>query len=200
MARQRFITQEKFDELLAWLHPDREQAGIKYEEIRRSLIKIIVWRGCSDAEGLADETINRVADKVHELKETYSGDPAPYFYAVTNRLIKEYQREAKSQVPLADISSTAVVAPENLEDQEEDFEREDKCLRRCLACLSPDKRELILAYYREEKQAKIDHRKELARRQGIEPNALRVRAHRIRAALEECIERCLEAAAADETD
>lgn len=200
MPRQRDITQEKFDELLAWLNPDRELAGVKYEELRRSLIKILAWRGCSDAEGLADETINRVAGKVPELKATYTGIPDPYFYAVANRIIKECQREAKSQAPVGDMSSPPASSPENLEDPEYDFEREYECLQQCLRRLSPDKRELILAYYQEEKQAKIDHRKELARQLGIDTNALRVRAHRIRAMLEECIERCLAEAASDEMD
>ncbi|HEX8068909.1 MAG TPA: sigma-70 family RNA polymerase sigma factor [Pyrinomonadaceae bacterium] len=200
MPRQRVITQEKFDDLLAWLHRDREQAGIKYEEIRRSLIRILAWRGCSDAEGLADETINRVADRVHELKVTYSGDRAAYFYGVVNRLIKECQREARAQVPVEDVSGTSGPAPEAGADQEDDFAREYDCLLACLERLSPDKRELILAYYQEEKQAKIDHRKELARRLGLDANALRVRAHRIRAALEECIARCLERPEADEMD
>ena len=196
MVRQRLITQEKFDELLAWFNPDREQAGIKYEEIRRSLIKILAWRKCSDAEGLADETINRVADKVHELKENYSGDPAIYFHAVANRLVMECQREAKLHVPLGDIGSALDPSEENPED---DSEREEECLNTCMESLDSDKRELILLYYREEKQAKIEHRKELARRLGIDTNALRVRAHRIRVSLEKCIERCLEEAA-DEMD
>ena len=47
--------------LLEWLDPNLDLAGEKYEEIRRGLIKIFGYRGCSDAEGLADETINRVA-------------------------------------------------------------------------------------------------------------------------------------------
>src|SRR5947209_6617862 len=39
---------DSFDRLLAWLNPDREQAGQRYEEIRRRLIKIFARRGCSE--------------------------------------------------------------------------------------------------------------------------------------------------------
>ena len=198
MPRQRVITQEKFDDLLSWLDPEREQAGTKYEEIRRSLIRIFAWRGCRDAEGLADRVINIVADKVGELKGNYEGDPAVYFYAVANMIVKECQREAQAQVPLGDFDIPANAPPLILEDGEENSEQEYECLLKCLETLTPDKRTLILSYYREEKQAKIDHRKELASQYGIDPNALRVRAHRIRAALEKCIESCLEEAAADE--
>lgn len=179
---------------------DREQAGIKYEELRRSLIRIFAWRGCRGAEDLADKTINIVADKVQELKRSYEGDPAPYFYAVANRLVKECQREMGLQLPLGEIGSGASSAPAQSEDQGQALDPEYECLLLCLEELSPDKRALILAYYSEEKQAKIDHRKELARRYGIDLNSLRVRAHRVRAALEKCIEGCLEAAAADEMD
>ena len=62
----------------------------------------------------------------------------------------------------------------------------------CLQELSTQKRDLILAYYAKEKQAKIDHRAEMARRLGISVDALRVKAHRIRTTLEECIKRCVE--------
>jgi hypothetical protein len=49
----------------------------------------------------------------------------------------------------------------------------------------------VLQYYQEEKRAKIEHRKRLAERLGIELNALRIRAYRIRAELYECIRLCL---------
>jgi DNA-directed RNA polymerase specialized sigma24 family protein len=58
--------------------------------------------------------------------------------------------------------------------------------------LSEDKRELILAYYAKDKQAKIDHRTEMAQRWGISVETLRVKAYRIRSTLEQCIERCLD--------
>jgi len=69
--------------------------------------------------------------------------------------------------------------------------RED-CLRACLQKLRGDKRELIVEYYAKDKQAKIDHRAGMARRLGISVDALRVKAHRIRTTLEECIKRCVE--------
>ena len=69
------LTQEALNELLAWLDPDRERAGQKYEEIRRSLVKIFAWRKCSDPEGMADATINIVAQKIFKLRPTYKGDP-----------------------------------------------------------------------------------------------------------------------------
>jgi DNA-directed RNA polymerase specialized sigma24 family protein len=62
--------------------------------------------------------------------------------------------------------------------------------------LTPESRELVLEYYPEEKQAKIDRRKELADRLGIAVNALRIRAHRVRASLQECLFACIKQIAA----
>jgi hypothetical protein len=57
--------------------------------------------------------------------------------------------------------------------------------------LTVKSRNLILDYYREEKDSKIDHRKELAERMGLGLNALRIQACRIRAKLQDCVFKCL---------
>ena len=86
------ITRETFESLLEWLDPDRVRAGRKYGDIRLRLVKIFMWRGCHDAEDLADETIDRVASKVSAIKESYSGDPAWYFYGVARKVLMENLR------------------------------------------------------------------------------------------------------------
>lgn len=170
---------------------------MRYENIRQSLVRIFIWRGCGDPEGLADETIDRVMQKVEELKTSYVGDPAPYFYSVAKRLIFEDQRRVKSHAPLNELSDRS---GELSEDEGEDSEREYECLKNCMQQLSADNRELVMSYYLKEKHDKIDHRKELARRLGIEINALRVRMYRLRSTLEACITRCLEDSAPAEMD
>jgi DNA-directed RNA polymerase specialized sigma24 family protein len=52
-------------------------------------------------------------------------------------------------------------------------------------------RELILEYYRDEKREKIDHRKQLADSLGVTLNTLRMRAHRIKKELQQCLGSCL---------
>ena len=47
-------------------------------------------------------------------------------------------------------------------------------------------------YYRDEKQQKIDHRKELAEQLGISENALRLRTFRLRGELTTCVKKCRE--------
>ena len=104
MKTQRDLTQTEFDRLLAWLDADRDRAAVKYEVIRRGLIELFDSRCCSDAEDLADRTINRVARKVEQLAPTYSGEPSLYFYGVAKHVLQEYFR-AKT-VPL-DLPLTA---------------------------------------------------------------------------------------------
>ena len=58
--------------------------------------------------------------------------------------------------------------------------------------LPAENREMIVEYYQEEKRAKIDKRKVLAEQFGVPLNALRIRAHRIRAKLEDCVHECVE--------
>lgn len=192
MNREWVVTQQDFDRLLDWLAADRETAGSKYEKIRVRLIKIFTCRGCGEADDLADETINRVTGKLGEIAANYSGDPALYFYGVAQKVHLEYLRKK----PLVQESLEPGREPGGqtawpLETTDE-VEHEYACLEQCMDRLPPENRELVLEYYQEEKRAKIDHRKQLADRLGIAVNALRIRACRLRAQLQQCVQSCLE--------
>jgi len=191
MPKRWTLTKESFDTLLTWLDPDRELAGRKYEDIRHSLVKIFTWRGVHDAEGLADETINRVAEKIQELKADYLGDPALYFYGVAKKLLLEYSRTVQQQVPLPEELAAPSLPTDAPDAESATSERMLECLEACLEELSTENREILVSYYSKERQAKIDFRKELAEELGVSVNHLRVRVHRIRASLHECITRCL---------
>ncbi|MFN0084130.1 MAG: RNA polymerase sigma factor [Blastocatellia bacterium] len=172
------LSEEAFERLLEWLGGDREAGGRKYEEIRRGLVKMFTCRGCMWAEELADEVINRVVRKIFALVETYEGDPALYFYGVAQNVCREYL-SAKPR-PFA-----PPVAPP------EDLEAEEECLEHCMRTIGPEKSALALEYFSERRHAKIDLHQEMARRLGININALRIRVHRIRAALRTCVLDCL---------
>jgi RNA polymerase sigma factor (sigma-70 family) len=187
MSRDFVIAQESFDEILAWFNPDRERAAAMYVQLHHDLAKIFVWRQCSDPEGLTDEVFDRVARRIREVRPTYKGDPRLYFRAVAKNLVKENFKKIKTQIALEDADLTK---QQGSQAQTEDADVEE-CLQACLEALSFDKRELILAYYAKEKQAKIDHRRQLAQRFEISVETLRVRTHRICLSLEQCIESCL---------
>ena len=189
MARNSAIPPESFEEILAWLNPDREIAATMYVQLYHALANIFRWRGCSDPEGLTDDVFDRVAKKVHEVRLTYEGDARRYFHGVANNVFKENLKKVKTQVSLDDDELPEPLAPKSEEDDTLDIE---ECLESCLPKLSPDNRKLIVAYYAKEKQAKIDNRSDLAQQLGITVETLRVKVYRIRVSLEECIERCLE--------
>jgi DNA-directed RNA polymerase specialized sigma24 family protein len=180
MKHDWFLSQEAFDALLDWLDPDREQAGIKYEEIRRRLIKIFTGRGCVEAEDLADETINRVTSRLSEIKKEFTGDRARYFFGVANKVYMEHMRRKQPQPP-----------PPSTTDSHQ-VELEYRCLEQCIESLSEENRYLLLKYYGAEGSSKVDQRKQLAEELGLAPNALRIRAYRIRVGLQECVEKCIE--------
>lgn len=190
MALHSAIPRESFDEVLAWLDPDREVAATIYVQLRADLTHIFIWNRCLDPEGLTDDVFDRVSKKVHVLRTTFEGDPRLYFYGVARNLIKEEVKKIKAYASLeasGPFAKTDPVAEEN----DDTTESEAECLDSCLQELSSEKRELILAYYAKEKQAKIDFRHELAQRLGVSLATLRVRVYRIRGTLEECVKRCL---------
>jgi RNA polymerase sigma factor (sigma-70 family) len=191
MSKRWELTGEALDGLLTWLDPDREQAGRKYEHIRKSLIKIFAWRGCAEAEDLADETINRVARKVPEIASTYQGNPALYFYGVGRRLFLEYRKQQQLRRAPQEPDAESAATIEEEETSAAELERRHECLEQCLQKLSESNRELIRDYYQRDLQTKGDSRSEQARRLGVSAGALRVRAHRLRAALLDCIRDCL---------
>lgn len=188
------ITAEAFDRLLAWLDTDRERAGEKYEEIRRKLIKVFIYRGCFGSEELADETINRVIKRIDEVATSYTGDPILYFYGVAQNVHREYLR--KRHDPPSPLTAATAPPPLAPVDQAIDVEHRHACLDECLQRLSTEDRELIVRYYAEERQAKIDYRKGLAAHMHLLPNTLRRRTQRIRERLKACIGQCLKRGAA----
>jgi DNA-directed RNA polymerase specialized sigma24 family protein len=184
------LTDGTFELLLEWLDADRDVAGEKYETIRRRLIKIFTCRGCSEADELADETINRVAARLDQIIGTYSGDPALYFYGVAQKVHLEYLRKRAALHV-----SRAVELRSHVVESTSEIEAEYACLERCMERLPTANRRLVLEYYQEDKRAKIDHRQLLANQLGIAVNALRIRAHRIRLQLQKCVQHCLEQSA-----
>jgi len=146
----------------------------------------------------ADETFNRVAQKICEGTSIWTDDPYSYFHGVALNVLREYWRSAeqtaKTLEEVAQIHGLSV-DPEGLlllETERREKERLLECLNRCLQNLSPVSLHLITRYHQGEEALDKARRKELAQSLGIPINALRIRAYRIRAAIEECVKNCLE--------
>lgn len=199
------LTQEDFNSLLVWLSPDREAAGLKYEQIRGGLIKLFYFRGCSDPETLADETINRVVKNISSLRANFQGDTEAYFQGVAKYVYLEAARPRRFFVPFAlhehdrrifeEFQTNKAIGEQSTEELTEDEKAKlkvlrRKCLKKCLSQLEPAQCDLILNYYSFPTDTKLEERRKLAEKLKITLNALRVRVYRIKIELAECIDCC----------
>ena len=174
------MTQQQFDSLLTWLEKDRDAAGRKYETIRSGLVRIFVSKGFSDAEDLADKTIDRVIVRLPSIRGNYVGEPAYYFHGVARNIIRERVRRREIATEFVD----GRIEPDL------DLPEDHDCLRHCLDCLPISKRDLILNYYLYEGHQKVVHRKQMAGQLNISEGAFRSRAFQIRLGLENCMRQC----------
>lgn len=184
------LTNNGFQLLLALLDPAADSAAEKYEDLRLRLFKYFVWScGCpeSRADGLADATLDRVASKLEQ--GTAVENVRAYSLATARFIWLEHGREVREDGWGDEMPDVPATTPEDDEPDERYM-----CLEACMdAIRNPSDRQLILDYYdAEEGEKNKDHRKNLARRLGLEVGALKVRACRLRKGLEKCVRECLE--------
>jgi len=185
---ERELTAQAFIRLLKRLGEDEEEAGKKYEELRRTLIRSFEWRGAPFPEEHADETFNRLARKLDSGVEIR--DISDYSYEVARLVSLEALKKGHTRREQLNEVEHETVAPNT---SDEMAEKEDRltCLDNCLEALPSENRELIMEYYCDEKRGQIDRRKDLAARLGLRRDALANRAQRLRDKLEQCVTRCL---------
>ncbi len=177
------LTGESLERLLDLLDPDRQTAARRYQQVRRRLIRLFEWRGARFPDDLADETISRVARRLDDGVEIRSDDPFRYFCGVAHMVFKEVLRERKRDRVLQDPASW----PPAADDEPAVDDARMEVLQECLADLGDEQRALLLDYHEGERRERIDNRRALAERYGIELNALRIRVHRLRAKIERCV-------------
>jgi DNA-directed RNA polymerase specialized sigma24 family protein len=174
-----------FEKLLAFLDPDREAAARKYEDVRRRLVKMLQWRGCSLADDYADRAIDRVARRLVDGAPIDVRDPYQYFHGVAINVLREYWREPARAAASEPLSDVAVEADDTADADRAELERYLTRLDACLDELLPAQRRLLLMYHQGSGQ--IARRQALARELQIPINALRIRVHRLRVAVEACV-------------
>lgn len=180
MAAEYTPSAESFGKLLAWLSTNAGEGALRYEEIRRKLIRFFVCRGCVDPEDLADITINRVNRALERPSFQYVGDPIFYFYGVAKNVRLESLRRPSRvrEIPV-------------IVDSPQHDDRHYDCLEHCLGMLADGQHKLILDYYDYEPGEKSPRRELLAEQLGIPLNALRIRLHRVRNRLRACVAECM---------
>ncbi len=172
-----------FERLLALLGDDPARQTARFETLRTRLVRLLMWRGCSDPDALADETIERVAAKLAAGVVVEADDPFRFCAGFARRVaLEEQQRIRRTQSMLAAARHHPEPEPLSAEDEARLAD-----LEACLESLGSVGREQILTFYQGEKGSRIAGRKQLAASLGITVNALRIRAHRLRIKLEECV-------------
>ena len=178
--------------LLAALDGDETRAAEKYETLRYKLANLLTWRGCSnsDADELADLTLDRVAAKISEGEKVEN--VAAYAGSVARFIFLEHKRKKREDAAGDDLPEVAVDPDvEILNDRDERME----CLRDCLASTvpNPTDQKIIVGYYDTESNEKNKvARKRLAESLDLTIGALKVRACRLRDKLERCINDCVD--------
>ena len=193
--KDRKLTEEAFNRLLVWLDEGSDSQGQKYLEMRTRLVAYFDRKNCAAPDELADETFNRIARRLEEEGITEDDTPARYCYIVARFVFLEFlRRKQKEQAMVTDLGNLGH-ANSSLSGDEaaEQRQRLLSCLERCLETLDSSQREIITRYYSGQEREKINNRRELAQQLGISPNALTIRACRIRDKLEACVSRCLNA-------
>ena len=179
------LGQDQFDALLGLFSADRDEAGERYEHVRRGLVRYFQFKGCQDPDSLADETINRVASKIDRFDPAKSVDPAAYFYGFAVNVFLEYRRASRKELSLTDFQYGVAEI-----DADSDIEIRIACLEKCLGKLPTDEKELAVNYYPCAGREKIELRKEIFERLNCSAAALHTRVFRIRAGLRQCIDAC----------
>jgi DNA-directed RNA polymerase specialized sigma24 family protein len=187
------LTGPALDKLLACLDPDLNEAGRKLLDIRRRLQKFFECNRCPDPDELVDMTIDRGARRIDEGVEVR--ELPSYLTQIARFVLKEHW--ASPQKKMDEIedegSGSLLVAPtvDDARNEKEEQEERLECLEKCSGKLVPVERQRVIDYYYEQGRAKIDKRKRMAADLRITLGNLRVRMHRTRERLEECILDCL---------
>jgi len=187
------LTGPAFDKLLACLDSDLNEAGRKLLDIRRRLQKFFECNRCPDPDELVDMTIDRGARRIDEGVEVR--ELPSYLTQIARFVLKEHW--ASPQKKMDEIedegSGSPLVAPtvDDARNEKEEQEERLECLEKCSGKLVPVERQRVIDYYYEQGRAKIDKRKRMAADLRITLGNLRVRMHRTRERLEECILDCL---------
>lgn len=184
-----------FEQLLERLHCDfpmsADESGedVVFTYYRQRLVRFFLWQHVSDPDLCADETFARVATKLADGEQIQ--DMRAYLFGTARMVAREWAtRELRRQRALH-LFAVADSTRQLSGDQTPSTAALD-CLRCCLRELSPQQQDLIRSYYTGDQQDRIRNRAQLAEQLGLEMNALRNKAMRLRQRLEKCIQTCME--------
>lgn len=174
------VSVESWQALLAALGPSPVEQARAYEALRERLLLFFRSRAAPATDRLADEVLNRLADKLASGIEVHRSVTA-LALGMARLVWLESRRQEVRDTGAAEQLRDPVAA-----DDEQDAWL--AAIEDCLGRLESGDREQLLDYHRLRGRAKIAARKAMAERAGTTVNALRLRMMRLRRRLSECIE------------
>jgi hypothetical protein len=183
--------------LLRALGEDVEQASRRYASLRERLSRYFEWNRVDNADELADETLDRLARRIGrtEAASEEAVERPEYFAVGIARLVlyEQRRRQMRAEELLQRVRQESETdRVERRAQEQRHAEERAALLEKGMEEMSQEQQELIRRYYSVEGRTMIDARKRLAEEMGISVNALRNRALRIRAELEEHLRSNLE--------
>jgi DNA-directed RNA polymerase specialized sigma24 family protein len=183
-----------FHQLLTYLDEGNSSEGQRYLQMRERLVAYFDRKNCLNPDELADQTLNRVARRLQEEGQIQSETAAKYCYTVARYIFHEHlRRSEKEDLASSELwrraNSVKITAPPR---DDPNREGQLQCLESCVSKLDIPSQQIISQYYIGNATEKIANRRKLAEQLGISPNALSIRACRIREKLEICVRRCAE--------
>jgi hypothetical protein len=194
MVTQSAFGGDDLERLLLRLDPERTVASKKYEGLRRTVFKFFDWNRSLRAEELADDTLNRVAER---LKTENIQNVSAYALGVARHVLQEDLKKHRRESSVEDIPGGIDAIVDYVDTEQQIVDRLDQqirlaCLQECRAKLEPEDSAFVVAYYSADGEKQKVHRKRLSGTEGMTMAALRTRAHRLREELERCVIRCLD--------
>jgi DNA-directed RNA polymerase specialized sigma24 family protein len=175
------LTSESFKKLLNAFSVDETEAARLYTNLRDSLIRFFLLKGISEGDEAADETIDRIAEKISQ--DTEIKDLRKYAFGVARFVCLERVRREQTRARAIDAFYLKDSASKEFGDSDE-----LETFRECFKNLYDHERELLLMYFEDLPAAVLfEKRQNLAKREKIELNALRNRISRLRKRLEDCL-------------
>jgi len=185
------VTEGSFTRLLEQLDVDRERAGGPIRAAAAGADSVLRMARRALPEEHADATFDRVARRLAE--GVAIANVGAYCYEVARLICLEALKAPERRGVAIDenTASVSVVHPLHDSDGDGDEERRLRCLERLSRRSSRREPPADHRLLRRACQRRIDQRRALAARIGVERDALANRAQRIRNKLEACVSRCL---------
>lgn len=192
------LTADAFALMLSALHPDPEQAGLRYEQIRRKIIRKLEFEGSFEPEEHADEVFNRVARRITEGERLEAESPDGYFLQTARFVLSESRRTGRAH-RVSGLDDLAIGEEPSLNPVEETERLEERIRRelglgaieKCRNELPEEDRRIYDIYEYGQGRERIERRHKLAIELGEKIENLRLIVCRVGKKLTKCAEKHL---------